>query len=76
MPRRTSAGSFTSTVLVGHLTGSIEKVAALGLGFVWCNILGFHVLNGLAGAVDTMSSQAFGAGVCSEARTTDTHYQP
>ena len=63
-----TTGSFTSTVLVGHLAegtesdGNVHKIAALGMGFVFCNILGFHMLNGLAGAIDTLSSQAFGAG--------------
>jgi MATE family multidrug resistance protein len=50
----------TSLIFVGHI-GSTE-LSAIGLASVTANVTGFSMLIGIAGAVSTLCSQAFGAG--------------
>ena len=45
----------------GHL-GSENKVAGVGIGIVYINILFLSALWGFNGAISTLVSQAFGAG--------------
>lgn len=46
--------------LVGHLN-DVNALAAMGLSNTVCNITGFSCLSGLASAISTISSQAWGA---------------
>ena len=44
----------------GSNSSSTMDVAAVGLGSVFTNVLGYCVLFGLAAGIDTLSTQAFG----------------
>jgi MATE family multidrug resistance protein len=50
-----------TTVLVGRI-GSSVQLAAIGFATVMCNITGHSMVQGMGAALDTLSSQAFGAG--------------
>ena len=51
------------TVVVAFVgnKGSATEIAAIGLANVFCNVTGRSVMWGLAGAMDTLSTQAWGA---------------
>lgn len=51
--------ALTTIAVSGHI--SAEALGATALGFMFCNVTGFAVGYGLCTAVDTLSSQAFGA---------------
>jgi MATE family multidrug resistance protein len=50
----------TSLIFVGHI-GATE-LSAIGLASVTANVTGFSMLVGIAGAVSTLASQAYGSG--------------
>jgi MATE family multidrug resistance protein len=46
--------------MVGNLEGQ-DELAAIGLANVFCNVTGYSLIGGMASAIDTISSQAYGA---------------
>ena len=50
-----------STILVGRF-GSPTELAAIGFATVMCNITGHSMVQGMASALDTLATQAYGAG--------------
>jgi len=52
--------NITNLIFIGHI--SAEKLAAAALGVMYVNITGYAIALGFATAVDTLCSQAFGAG--------------
>ncbi len=56
-----SSVTVCTTILVGRI-GSPVELAAIGFATVMCNITGHSLVQGMGAALDTLSSQAFGAG--------------
>lgn len=56
-----SSVNVCTTILVGRI-GSPVELAAIGFATVMCNITGHSLVQGMGAALDTLSSQAFGAG--------------
>jgi MATE family multidrug resistance protein len=57
-----SYGTFiVQIIMVGHANGS-KELAAVSLGCTFVNVTGLSVGSGIASALDTLCSQAFGAG--------------
>ena len=50
-----------NTIFAGQLNDA-AKLAGVGLGTTLLNILCFEILMGINGAIETLVSQAFGAG--------------
>jgi MATE family multidrug resistance protein len=51
--------TLVSVALLGHI-GQTE-LAAVGLASSFCNVTGYFMIRGMAAAVDTLSTQAYGA---------------
>ena len=56
-----SSVTICTTILVGRI-GSPVELAAIGFATVMCNITGHSLVQGMGAALDTLSTQAFGAG--------------
>jgi MATE family multidrug resistance protein len=57
-------GKYIVSIFSVSLLGRIGKteLAAIGLASSFCNVTGYFTVRGMASAVDTLSTQAFGAG--------------